>query len=180
MFLDKLTSNIKSLPNKARRFNSKMLDHSIMFRSFLSISFFMLSILFFNGLTKTGGDFTKAFVSIFGLILIFLNLLVIINYFRFIARSYYSNLNHLPVIITLNSFLGLILPLFYSNVILSIVMKSLQRMYNYDSFFCEIRCNLVSFYYNNNIYSQVSNLIFYLILFSFGYLFLSMLLRDRR
>lgn len=159
--------------NAPRLFMEKFSKRYLIFRSFFGLSFLTLAYLFFSPVVRLNSDLARLFLVIFGSIVLLMCLFMFFEYIIKTVRLQNSNTNNYSALLAVNTFTGLIIPLLYVNLILSTIMKALGSMNNYGTFLCHIRNTIVNFYYWNNIYFLINQLVGILIvsalfLFIFG------------
>lgn len=155
------------MTERTRRLIARFSNRFLLIRSFFALTLFAASYIFFTPLLRLNSDLGRIFLAVYGGLILILALFIVIEYFIKTVRLQNSDAKNYSAIVSINTFLGVIIPLFYSNAILATVIKALSQIQNYGTFFCEIRCSVVKFYYHNDIYYQVNQLIYLLVVVAF-------------
>jgi hypothetical protein len=123
---------------------------------------------FFIPLSFEESDLWRIFVSVYGVIVILLCLSLVLEYLTKTFRLQLdTEVRTYSLITSINTMFGLIIPTFYINYVLAWVISSMSRMHYYGTIFCQIRMDIVHFYYQYNIYTQISGLLSLLVIMSF-------------
>jgi hypothetical protein len=164
MVKDKIKNAVRPTAHKLINLNRKLAVNTIMLRTFLASAFFMISLGIFTTLLRRGDDLLKSLVIVYGLILLLFFSYNIITYLVNITRVALSKAANFPFILFVNTFLGFIAQLFFFNLTLAIVVRTLAYIRHASSFVCEFKCSVVSFYYNTEVYTQINSLIWWVTL----------------
>lgn len=145
-------------------FNKKISSNNIMFRTFLASLFFISSLGIFTTVLRRGEDALKLIVVIYGFVLLLFFLNNISVFIINVTRSAINKSPNFPAILLFNTFFGFISQLFFFNLTLAIIIRTLAYMSRTNTLVCEFKCSIVSFYYNTQLYAQINNLIWWIIL----------------
>ncbi len=149
------------------RWIKKLLGNYFVIKTWLALTFFVLAFGFFAFVLRTAGDLGRILLVVYGIIMIFLCLVLMMEYFiKTVTLQKDKDVKIFSAILSVNTFFGLVLSLLYINIILAVTIRSLALMTYYGTFFCKVRLSLVSFYYNNQIYSQINSVIFWIVIFN--------------
>jgi hypothetical protein len=145
----------------------KRLDNSyLVVKNFFALSFIFLAALILSAIDKRS-ETAKIFLMIFFGFVILLSVALIIEFIiKTVRLQNEPQVKRYSALVSLNSIFGLILPMFYINLLLSKVMLYASWLENRGTFFCKIRCSIVDFYYDYGIYWQMHKIIFYTALIS--------------
>ncbi len=158
----------RNLSRINQRASSILLHKYLLLRSLIGLSFFVLSVYMFVPFAKSRGDLFKGALLLYTIFVILLCLALIAGFIRrTIMLQNDVQARNYSIIVSLNSFIGLILPLIYSNALALTAIKIASQITNYGTFFCQIRCSIVREYYQNGIYAKMSDLIYLLIVMTF-------------
>ena len=166
----KTEETIVETPKKVvNRFSNRF----IVFRSFLGLSLLVLAYFFFSPLLRVQSDWALLFLAMFGIFVLVLIGLLIFEYIVKVVKIQNANVQNYSALVSINTLIGLIIPLFYANLVFSTVIRAFAGMMNYQTFLCEIRYTIVNYYYWNNIYLQINQFLYLLVilvvlLFIFG------------
>lgn len=158
------TETTEKVVDAPKRMIDRFSNRYIVFRSFLGLSLLVLAYFFFTPLLRVHSDWALLFLAVAGIFVLVMIGLLIFEYIVKVVRIQNSNARNYSALVSINTLLGLIIPLFYANLVLSTVIRSLGGMMNYQTFLCEIRYTIVNYYYWNNIYFQINQFIYWLFL----------------
>jgi len=161
MVREKLGKAVSPAQNRFINLNRKLALNAIMLRTFLGSVFFMVSLGIFTTLLKRGDDLVKFLVVLYGCALLIFFAYNIIAYLINITKVATSKATNFPVVLFLNTFLGFISQLFFFNLSLAIVVRTLAYMRDSSALICEVKCSIVSYYYNTQVFSQINSLIWW-------------------
>jgi len=164
MVRDRIKSAVAPTIIRLSAVNKRIALNTIMIRSFLASIFFIISLGVFTTMLRYGGNLIKVFVVVYGAALLIFFSLNIVAYLINITKVATSKALNFPFIMFVNTFLGFISQLFFFNLTLAIVIRTLVYIKHVDSLICEIKCSIVNFYYNTEIYTQISSLIWWICL----------------
>lgn len=146
------------------RYLDKLENRFFVFKSFMGLTFISIAFFFFTPLLKVKSDIAELFLVVFGTFVLFLTIALIVEFVVKVYRLQATETNRFSAILSANLFFGLTLPVFNINLTLLSVIKSLQGLTNYNTFWCDLRYTIIGFYYSNGIYTHLMNLFFILFL----------------
>lgn len=148
-------------PAKSRisSLNKRLSANTIMLRTFLGSLFFMISLGIFTTILKRSDDLIKFVVVLYGVGLLIFFAYNIVAYLINITKVATTKSANFPAILFLNTFLGFISQLFFFNLSLAIIVRTLAYMRDASSLVCEVKCSIVSYYYNTQVFNQINSLI---------------------
>jgi len=166
MFKRFIAKPLAPLTLGVNKFNEKLTNNNLMFRPFLASVFFFFSLTIFETLARRDQSLIEIFVVVYSVVLIIFFLYNILNFMYITAISSKSLSERFPMVLTINAFLGLVCQLFFLNITLATLVSTLSGFRNFGLLSCEIRCNFVRFYYDNQIYTQIGNFIWWISIFA--------------
>ncbi len=158
----KTTSRLKDskVVHHSRKFLERFFSDFLVLRSFLALTFFVLSFVFFYPLSNNQSEWLKLFVVLYGFILLLLVGGILYEYLIKITRLLITeNVRIFTPIVTVNTFFGLIIPVFFGNILLMSITKVLNLFANYNTIICELRYDFINFYWRSGIYNNVNQLL---------------------
>lgn len=163
--MDNIRKNLRRINNRA----SSVLFHKyLLVRSLIGLTFFVISVYMFVPFARSRGDLYKSILLLYIIFVIILCLGLIAGFIRRTVRLQNdAEARNYSAIVALNSFIGLIFPLIYTNVLTLTAIRIASQITNYGTFFCQVRCSIVREYYSNGIYFRMNDLIYFLIIIAF-------------
>lgn len=145
----------------------------IVLESVVSLVFFALAFFVFLPLLNRDSDLLRMLIVLYGFFVVLWGFSTIYDYLVKSSRLLANNaIRNYSLIAGLNAVVGLALPIFILNSVVSIIVHTLAAMQNWGTAFCEIRLSFVNFYNASNIYNQVSSLTFWVLVFALGLIIL--------
>lgn len=149
----------ESSKEKASKFISRFSNTYVVLRSFFGLLFFSIAFGLFYSFAIKEGDIVKILVAFFGIVIILLCHLVILEYFiKTIALQNNEEIKRFTAILSVNTAIGLALPIWLMSLVLNSVMKLLDTMTYANTFWCEIRVGIVRYFFRNDVYFMLQNL----------------------
>lgn len=148
------------------RYLDKLENRYFVFKSFMGLTFIAIAFFFFTPLLKVKSDIAELFLVVFGTFVLILTIALIIEFIVKTYRLQATETNRFSALLSANLFFGLTIPVLYINLTLLSVIKSLQGLTNFNTFWCDMRYTIIGFYYSNGIYTHLMNLFFVLTLTS--------------
>lgn len=148
----------------------RMYNYYINAKQTLGLIFLFLAFTVFALVAYSGGDLGRFVVIAYGIAVAVMAVLSIYSYVKkTVDLQNNSEVNRYVAINTVNTFVGLFIPVILLNeVVKSIVMLSAQ-LTNYNTLFCQFRCSMVRAYWKSDIYTNVNTLIFWAMVILFAY-----------
>lgn len=167
--------------NKLKEMRAKWLarfmNRYLVVRTSVGLTFFVVAFGFFTFILRLGGDLGRLMIVIYGAVLLFLCGVLVLEYIlKTVNLQRETSLRSYSTVLAVNTLFGLIVPLFYFNVVLAVVIRALSTMSYYGTFLCQARMSVANFYYNTQVYTQIHTITFWIVimalaLFIFGGLF---------
>ncbi len=162
-------SKKKSTSAKAEEIEKKnklyRLDNDyLVIKNFIAVTFFVVAFFIMSPIAWAN-DLSKAFLSVFGLLIVALSTALMVEYIVKTARLQTDpDVKRFSSIVTLNSIFGLAIPIFYINIVLyRVFARYLIWMTDHNTVFCEVRQWIPKFLYGElNLYNKLDNLSFLL------------------
>lgn len=111
-----------------------------------------------------------------GIVLLGLLAALIHEFILKVARIQQQGLHRYSLFVSLNTVLGLTIPLVLINIVLRKLIFLMRAIPNYDTWICDMRFDIIRYYFRSMVSAQISELAFYtaviaIALFVFGGLF---------
>jgi len=162
-----------ALRTRAKNVLNKKGSEYIVLESVISLIFFTMAFFVFLPLLRRDSDLLRLLIVVYGSFVILWGFSTIYDYLVKSSRLLVNTqVRNYSLIASLNAIVGLAIPLFIINSLLSIVVHTLVTMTNWGSALCEIRMSFVRFYNASNAYNQMNSLIFWILVFALGLMIL--------
>lgn len=130
----------------------------LVLKNFIGLTFIYFSVLILSPVIRTSGYYTKTLFIFFLLIVVVLIGLLMFEYLVKMKRMQSSSIRHFSIAVALNSFIGFVVPIFFLNAVLWQIVKILKFMPHKGDFWCNLRIDILDFYFSNNIYSKLDEI----------------------
>ncbi len=148
-------------PNKRKTLRSRLqplLSDRFIFPSALGLVLFSLAYWVIYPALISRGDLVKFGGVVIAIVLLGLCALLFSEYIIRQAKVSKDTSRNIALISAINVFTGISLPLYIATLVLGSMVKLLNHMSNQQTFWCELRRNFVSFYYQNGVYYNMMSI----------------------
>lgn len=148
----------------------RMFSFFINTKQTVGLLFLFLAFTTFSLVAYSGGDAGRVIVMLYGLVVLGMAMGSIFHYIaKTVLLQNDKTVARYVAINTVNTFVGLLVPLFVLNEVVRVLMNLASQITNYSTFFCQIRCSVVEYYWRSDIYTNVNTLLFWSVVILFGY-----------
>lgn len=148
----------------------RMFNYFINAKQTVGLSFLFLAFSIFALVAYEGGDAGRIIVMIYGAIVVLMGFASLLSYVRkTVDLQNDVKVARYVAINSINTFVGLLIPLFLLNETVRVLINLASQLTNFGTFFCTIRCSVVQYYWQSDIYNNVNTLIFWALVILVGY-----------
>ncbi len=148
----------------------RMFNNFIGVKQTVGLMFLFLAFSVFSMVAYSGGDAGRIIVMIYGFIVLVMGVASLVGYVgRTVALQNDKTVARYVAINSVNTFVGLLIPLFLINEVVRMMINLAAQLTNYGTLFCHIRCTVVDYYWKSDIYNNVNTLLFWGVVILLGY-----------
>jgi hypothetical protein len=136
----------------------------------LGLIFLFLAFTVFTIVAYSGGDIARILVIVYGLIVAAMAIVSLYGYLKkTVDLQNNKDVRRYVAINTVNTFVGLIVPVILLNEVIRSIVTLAAQITNYGTVFCQFRCTMVRAYWRSDIYTNVNTLLFWSMVILFAY-----------
>ncbi len=149
----------------------KLSNKYLVVKNFVAVMLFVIALWLLSPLS-TQSELAKLLLMIYSIIVLGLITLLIMELIvKTVQLQNEKEIKRYSAVVSLNSFFGLVFPLYFANIVLSKAVMYAGLLHDYDTIFCKLRYSLVNFYYSTQVYWKIEQIIFWVALLSIALFF---------